>query len=173
MNQKRKTLKKVAVVSAVATLAPSSWTKPVLNTVVLPAHAQTSSNVVSVRRSIPFIFHTSLGFNFDKRAGDVFRISTTNDDSASDLRLVIQVSSLKEAKFAMGISSNFSDVIGSKDFYSEEELSFNPNETRSNTGVVVYDDFFAPSGQRYSVEIDLMYRPSESRIISTVSLVPN
>ena len=42
MNQKRNTLKKVAGVSAVVALAPTSWTKPVISSVILPAHAQTS-----------------------------------------------------------------------------------------------------------------------------------
>ncbi len=43
MNNKRETLKKVASVSAVLALAPSSWTKPVINSIVLPSHAQTST----------------------------------------------------------------------------------------------------------------------------------
>ncbi|MEM7359667.1 MAG: hypothetical protein AAF431_11265 [Pseudomonadota bacterium] len=42
MNKKRQTLKKVASVSAVAALMPTTWTKPILSSVVLPAHAQTS-----------------------------------------------------------------------------------------------------------------------------------
>jgi hypothetical protein len=42
VNQKRNTLKKVAGVSAVVALAPSSWTKPIVSSVLLPAHAQTS-----------------------------------------------------------------------------------------------------------------------------------
>lgn len=44
MNQKRNTLKKVASVSAVVALAPSSWTKPIVSSVIFPAHAQTSTN---------------------------------------------------------------------------------------------------------------------------------
>lgn len=44
MNQKRKTLKKVVGASAVVALVPASWTKPLVNSVFLPAHAQTSSD---------------------------------------------------------------------------------------------------------------------------------
>lgn len=44
MNQKRKTLKKVVGTSAVVALAPASWTKPLVNSVFLPVHAQTSSD---------------------------------------------------------------------------------------------------------------------------------
>lgn len=43
MNNKREALKKVAGVSAVVALAPTPWSKPILNSIVLPAHAQTSS----------------------------------------------------------------------------------------------------------------------------------
>jgi hypothetical protein len=43
MNQKRKTLQKIVGIGAVATVVPSSWIKPVVSSVVLPAHAQTSS----------------------------------------------------------------------------------------------------------------------------------
>lgn len=45
MNKKRETLKKVAGVSAIAALTPTSWTKPVLNSVMLPLHAQTSNTL--------------------------------------------------------------------------------------------------------------------------------
>lgn len=43
MNNKRKTLHKLAGISLVATIMPSSWIKPTINAVLLPAHAQTSS----------------------------------------------------------------------------------------------------------------------------------
>lgn len=42
MNNKRKAIKKLVGGSAVIALAPSSWTKPIVSSVVLPAHAQTS-----------------------------------------------------------------------------------------------------------------------------------
>lgn len=45
MNQKRNTLRKVASVSSIIALAPSSWIKPVVSSIVLPAHAQTSFSV--------------------------------------------------------------------------------------------------------------------------------
>ena len=43
MNKKRKSLKRLAGVSTLAALAPMSWTKPIINSVVLPSHAQTST----------------------------------------------------------------------------------------------------------------------------------
>ena len=43
MEHKRNTLKIIAGVGAVASFAPSSWTKPIISSVVLPAHAQTSA----------------------------------------------------------------------------------------------------------------------------------
>lgn len=43
MNNKRETLKKIASICAVATIVPSSWIKPVINSVILPVHAQTST----------------------------------------------------------------------------------------------------------------------------------
>ena len=45
MNNKRKTLQKIAGFSAIATLVPSSWFKPVISSVVLPVHAQTSCSL--------------------------------------------------------------------------------------------------------------------------------
>jgi hypothetical protein len=42
VNNKRKTLQKIAGVGAIATVMPSSWIKPVVSSVVLPVHAQTS-----------------------------------------------------------------------------------------------------------------------------------
>jgi len=49
VNQKRKTLKKVVGVSAVTALTPISWKKPLLNAVILPAHAQTSEILIIQR----------------------------------------------------------------------------------------------------------------------------
>jgi hypothetical protein len=42
VGNKRKTLKKLACIGSVATVVPNSWIKPVVSSVVLPAHAQTS-----------------------------------------------------------------------------------------------------------------------------------
>ncbi len=43
MNNKRKALKKIFGCSAVASVLPIAWIKPVVNSVVLPAHANTST----------------------------------------------------------------------------------------------------------------------------------
>ena len=43
-NPRRNLLKALAGTGAAATLAPEQWTKPVLNTILLPAHAQTTSD---------------------------------------------------------------------------------------------------------------------------------
>lgn len=45
MNQKRHTLKKVVRIGALALILPSSWTKPVVSSLILPAHAQTSTTL--------------------------------------------------------------------------------------------------------------------------------
>lgn len=45
MNKKRDTLKRVAGVTAVVVLAPTSWTKPIVSSVILPVHAQTSTTL--------------------------------------------------------------------------------------------------------------------------------
>lgn len=42
MEQKRNTLKKILGVSTIAAVTPSSWKKPIVNAVILPAHAETS-----------------------------------------------------------------------------------------------------------------------------------
>ena len=42
MNDKRDLLKKLAGVSAAVTMLPNSWVKPLISSVVLPAHSQTS-----------------------------------------------------------------------------------------------------------------------------------
>ena len=58
MNNKRKMLKRIASVGAAVTIVPTSWIKPVINSVVLPAHAQTSVTPTiraSFERSSPFI----------------------------------------------------------------------------------------------------------------------
>lgn len=52
MNNKRKTLQKIAGIGAVATVLPSSWIKPVISSVVLPVHAQTSANTPPVGQNI-------------------------------------------------------------------------------------------------------------------------
>lgn len=43
MNNKRKSLVKIVGVGSIPLLASNSWIKPVVNTVILPAHAQTST----------------------------------------------------------------------------------------------------------------------------------
>ncbi len=43
INTKRTTLKKIIGFSAIATALPKSWVKPTINSVLLPAHAQTST----------------------------------------------------------------------------------------------------------------------------------
>ena len=43
MNKKRDALKRVAGVTAIVALAPTSWAKPIVSSVILPAHAQTST----------------------------------------------------------------------------------------------------------------------------------
>ena len=58
MNQKRNTLKKVVGASAVVALTPTSWTKPLVNGIVLPAHAQTSVNQPSTVSNISCTFDT-------------------------------------------------------------------------------------------------------------------
>ena len=50
INKKRELLKKTGALSGAAltaSLLPSSWTKPVVSAIMLPAHAQTSDEVVS------------------------------------------------------------------------------------------------------------------------------
>ncbi|MGH1542604.1 MAG: hypothetical protein ACRBHB_19435 [Arenicella sp.] len=42
---KRSALKKIVGSGAIVSLAPSIWTKPIINSLVLPAHAQTSSQL--------------------------------------------------------------------------------------------------------------------------------
>jgi len=44
MNHKRDTFKKIAGITTVASLASASWTKPIISSVVLPAHAQSSAD---------------------------------------------------------------------------------------------------------------------------------
>ena len=48
MSKKRKTLQKLVGVGTVATAIPQSWVKPVLSTVVLPSHAETSACMGSI-----------------------------------------------------------------------------------------------------------------------------
>lgn len=57
-NNKRKTLKKITGASAVVALAPSSWTKPIVNSVLLPAHAQTSANQAPTISGVSCTFDT-------------------------------------------------------------------------------------------------------------------
>lgn len=42
MNQKRDLIKKLAGIGVVTTISTNSWTKPVVNAILTPAHAQTS-----------------------------------------------------------------------------------------------------------------------------------
>ena len=49
MKNKRKTLQKLVGIGAFASVVPSSWIKPVISSVVLPAHAQTSEITLEVR----------------------------------------------------------------------------------------------------------------------------
>ncbi len=60
MNKKREALKKLAGVSAVAAIAPTSWMKPVLNAVILPAHAQTSVNQGPTLSGVSCTFDTPI-----------------------------------------------------------------------------------------------------------------
>lgn len=76
MNNKRETLKKVAGVSAVAALAPTSWTKPILSSVVLPAHAQTSENQAPTISGVSCTFDTTT-----LQVGSVITIEATIEDS--------------------------------------------------------------------------------------------
>ena len=47
MSNKRKSLKKLAGISAAVTILPNAWVKPAINSVVLPAHAQTTQTTVA------------------------------------------------------------------------------------------------------------------------------
>jgi hypothetical protein len=67
MNQKRDALKKVVGVSAVVALAPSSWTKPIVSSIILPTHAMTSSTELRLN-SIADIF-LSCGDLRDRNSG--------------------------------------------------------------------------------------------------------
>jgi len=53
MISKRNSLKRMAGAGAVVALAPSSWTKPIIGSIILPAHAQTSAAVLRIRTSGP------------------------------------------------------------------------------------------------------------------------
>jgi len=55
MSQKRGSFKKVAGVGAVLALAPSTWSKPIVSSVILPTHAMTSSAALRLN-SIEDIF---------------------------------------------------------------------------------------------------------------------
>ena len=59
MNQKRKTLQKVAGVSAVVAATQSSWTKPLISSVILPAHAQISATLAPAISGISCTFDTT------------------------------------------------------------------------------------------------------------------
>lgn len=48
MNEKRHTLKKLTGAGAIASILPKAWIKPVVNSVVLPTHAQTSTLIYHI-----------------------------------------------------------------------------------------------------------------------------
>ena len=52
MNNKRKTLQTLVGIGAVASIVPGSWVKPIMSSVVLPAHAQTSVNAAPIGQDI-------------------------------------------------------------------------------------------------------------------------
>jgi len=49
MNNKRKTLQKIMGVSAVGITMPNAWIKPIVNSIVIPAHAQTSQVTIQAK----------------------------------------------------------------------------------------------------------------------------
>jgi len=58
MSDKRETLKKITSASVLAAFMPNSWTKPVANIVLLPAHAQMSTNQAPIISDISCNFDT-------------------------------------------------------------------------------------------------------------------
>jgi hypothetical protein len=80
VNQKRNTLKKVAGVSTVVALAPNSWTKLIVSSVLLPAHAQTSANQAPTISSISCTFDTPT-----LQVGSVITMEATIEDVDSPI----------------------------------------------------------------------------------------
>lgn len=84
--EKRSTLKKMAGASVVTAVVPSSWLKPIVSSVVLPAHAQTSSQLISLNGSLDV---TGQEDNFQFRINncdpaDVITISLICSDGTLD-----------------------------------------------------------------------------------------
>lgn len=61
MNPKRNSLKKISAATLVASGLPSIWTKPVVNAIVLPAHADTSLPSLNVSYSEPIVLLSDQG----------------------------------------------------------------------------------------------------------------
>lgn len=83
MNDKRKTLSFLGKIGAVAYVLPSQWVKPMVASVIVPAHAQTSEQASPVISSIESTISTQM-----LEPGSVVSLKAVISDADSDLSAV-------------------------------------------------------------------------------------
>jgi len=153
MSQRRDAIKGIAVATIIFTTLPKQWTKPLLNTVVLPAHAQTSCSgftTTSVNESLTLVVTdtTVSGPIVATRTANTFnQTDTTNLESCRDnntLSVTVEFSGTIDS-VANSISGdiNILQFCGA-DFVCEQISSYtvmqNPSSSSDNgdyTGTVV------------------------------------
>ena len=129
MDQSRRdALKKLGIATGVGAVATTEWAKPVVNALVVPAHAQTTSG--SGGGSL------NVGLNTDSATVAVVEILSSTDYSGSTVLLVVS-------------GSDVSSSVQSNSFFSGGSAS-------SFTGSVTYFSFAASItvGQAYTVKVD-------------------
>jgi len=144
-------------------LTQEQWVQPVINAVVLPAHAQTSGVEVSERRSINF--GESLGFVFSERGNCGIQISTTRTGlSNTDLVLDVGISNITGLVANVSISSSFVSGVIDQGFLPDANGG-------GGTLSINYGEFPLGSCGNFDVTIDLRYLESESRLVAVVTLI--
>lgn len=96
MNERRRALQKIRDTGVLAATLPASWVKPIVKSIVLPAHAQTSAFIFRVGTfstparifGRPYSFQVCVDFRDDKSV--IFRYEGTINDSAGDVQAVVK-----------------------------------------------------------------------------------
>jgi len=122
MNSKRNTIKKIAGVGTIASLLPQAWTRPVVTSMVLPAHAQTSDTEPPMGADLT----ADAGF-FDTASGTL--IAVDNVDLSPTVSIVDQPS--QGAVVINGLDFNY-EVTDGSGFFGDDSFTYRVTDASGN-----------------------------------------
>lgn len=142
-----------------AFLGISKWKTPIVNAVMLPAHAQTSASCSALKSPL-FSVTTKQGLDFQLSNNCITSVSDSFSESA-DIIIEFKPTPIKGTVAAADFVMNYS---GKTKF-----LSFLPDDQSKNQPFILpLDDYELSTGEKFSISLELNYSQSKGLEVSVL-----